>query len=48
MLDEVGRVIVELVWYDYDVKCKQVVREIPMDKEIVGMYGSTKGGTKFI
>ena len=48
MLDDAGHTIVDLVWYDYEEKCKQIVREIPIDKEIIGMYGSRQGGTKFI
>ena len=48
LLDEVGRTIVQLVWYDYEVKCRWVGREIPADKEIIGLYGSSKGGSKII
>ena len=48
MLDDAGHAIVDLVWYDYEEKCKQIVRELPIDKEIIGLYGSRQGGTKLI
>ena len=48
MLDEVGHAIVDLVWYDYDVKCKWIARDVPHEKEIIGLYGNNKSGSKFI